>query len=117
MNTATDRYAWPVPSPADTARAIADIGGDLWRGLPPKIDDALTVLAAVRAADATPGPDEPIPFTLAPKADALLDQLPEAQWACGQCRAAYFGIPPGDGLCRTCRAAADARAARRNEWL
>ena len=49
MTTATDRYAWPVPSPADTARAIADIGGDLWRGLPPKIDDALILLAAARA--------------------------------------------------------------------
>jgi hypothetical protein len=120
MTTATGHYAWPVPSPADTARAIADIGGDLWRGLPPKIDDALILLAAARAADAAPDPDQPVPFTLTPKARALLDQAPEDQWACQRCTAAYFGTLPGDGLCRTCRAggrAADARAARRDEWL
>ena len=103
MTTATGHYAWPVPSPADTARAIADIGGDLWRGLPPKIDDALILLAAARAADAAPDPDQPVPFTLTPKARALLDQAPADQWACGHCGAAYFGTPPGDGLCPGCR--------------
>jgi hypothetical protein len=72
--TPADRYAWPVPAPADTARALEDIGGDLARGLPPKLDDALTVLAGLRAASAAPGADEPIPFTLTAKAHAALDQ-------------------------------------------
>ena len=103
MTTATDQYLWPVPSPADTARALVDIGGDISRGLPPKIDDALTVLAAGRAAGTAPGPDQPIPYTLTPKARALLDQVPDGQWACGQCGAAYFGTPPGDGLCPGCQ--------------
>jgi len=44
-------YAWPAPSPADTARAAEGIAGDIWRGLPPKIDDALIFLAAIRALD------------------------------------------------------------------
>jgi hypothetical protein len=70
----TDRYAWPIPDPADTARALAGIDGDIRRGLPPKVDDALIVLAAVRAADATPDPDQPIPFTLTAKAHAAIDQ-------------------------------------------
>jgi hypothetical protein len=99
MTTATGHYPWPVPSPADTARALAGISGDLSRGLPPKIDDALTLLAAVRAAD----PDQPVPFTLTPKAHALLDELPDDQWACGRCGAAWFGTPPGDGRCPGCR--------------
>ena len=108
MTPATDRYAWPVPSPADTARALAGISGDLWRGLPPKIDDALTVLAAVRAADATPDPDQPIPFTLTPKAhaalgDPALSGAAPGEWGCGRCGAAYFATPPGDGLCPGCR--------------
>jgi hypothetical protein len=76
MTPATDHYTWPVPSPVDTARALAGIGGDIRRGLPPKIDDALIFLAAVRAADAAPDPDpdQPIPFTLTAKARAALDQ-------------------------------------------
>ena len=74
MTTATGHYVWPVPSPADTARALVDIGGDISRGLPPKIDDALTVLAAVRAADAADAdPGQPVPFTLTAKAHAALD--------------------------------------------
>jgi hypothetical protein len=103
MTTATDHYAWPVPSPIDTARALAGIGGDLSRGLPPKIDDALTVLAAVRAANTVPDPDQPVPFTLTPEANALLDQVLDGQWACGRCGAAYFGTSPGDGRCPGCR--------------
>jgi hypothetical protein len=103
MTLATDHYLWPVPSPADTARALAGIGGDIRRGLPPKIDDALIFLAAVRAAGTVPDPDQPIPFTLTPKARALLDQVPDGQWACEQCGAAYFGTPPEDGLCPGCR--------------
>ena len=74
MTSAADPYAWPVPAPADTARALEGISGDIARGLPPKIDDALIFLAAVRAADDTPGPDQPIPFTLTAKAHAALDQ-------------------------------------------
>ncbi len=73
MTPAADRYTWPMPGPADTARAVAGISGDLRRGLPPKIDDALIFLAAVRAAD-TPDPGRPIPFTLTAKAHAALDQ-------------------------------------------
>lgn len=99
----TDRYTWPTPDPADTARALAGIDGDIRHGLPPKVDDALIVLAAVRAADATPDPGQPIPFTLTPKAHALLDQVPDGQWACEQCGAAFFGTPPGHGLCPDCR--------------
>ena len=44
-------YTWPVPSPADTARALEGIAGDIRRGLPPKTDDALIFLAAIRALD------------------------------------------------------------------
>ena len=74
MTTATGHYAWPVPSPADTARALAGIDGDLRHGLPPQIDDALIVLAAVRAADAADAdPGQPVPFTLTAKAHAALD--------------------------------------------
>jgi hypothetical protein len=74
MTPATDHYIWPVPSSADTARALAGISGDIARGLPPKIDDALIVLAAVRAADAADAdPGQPVPFTLTAKAHAALD--------------------------------------------
>jgi hypothetical protein len=79
--TPADRYAWPEPGPADTARALEDISGDLARGLPPKLDDALIFLAAIRAVDTAepepdpgPGPDQPVPFTLTAKAHAALDQ-------------------------------------------
>jgi hypothetical protein len=77
MTPATD-YTWPVPSPADTARALASISGDIARGLPPKIDDALIFLAAVRADATDPepdrDPDEPVPFALTLKGHAALDQ-------------------------------------------
>jgi hypothetical protein len=76
MTAVTGRYTWPAPSPADTARALAGIDGDIRRGLPPKLDDALIVLAAVRAADASPDPDEPIPFARTPKAHATLANPP-----------------------------------------
>jgi hypothetical protein len=56
------------------------------------------------AADLGTGPDQPVPFTLTPKADALLDQVPEGQWACSGCGDAWFGSAPGDGLCLACRA-------------
>jgi hypothetical protein len=100
----TDRATWPTPSPADTGRAVAGIDGDIRRGLPPKVDDALIFLAAVRAADAAPDPDQPVPFTLTAKARALLDQAPDDQWTCERCGAAYFGTLPDDGLCPACRA-------------
>jgi hypothetical protein len=74
MTLVTDRYTWPAPSPADTARAITGIDGDIRRGLPPKLDDALIFLAAIRAAEAAPDPDQPVPFTLTAKAHAELDQ-------------------------------------------
>jgi NTP pyrophosphatase (non-canonical NTP hydrolase) len=32
-----------------------------------------------------------------------------AEWGCGQCRAAYLGAPPEDGLCPACRAGEDGR--------
>jgi hypothetical protein len=104
MNPSADRYVWPVPSPADAARALAGISGDIARGLPPKLDEALIFLAAVRAADDDPGPDQPVPFTLTPKACTLLDQVPDGQWACTGCGDAWFGTPPEGGLCPACRA-------------
>ena len=55
------------------------------------------------AADPGTGPDQPVPFTLTPKARALLDQIPEGQWACTGCDDAWFGEPPDDGLCPACR--------------
>ncbi len=106
MTPATDPCTWPIPTPADTARALAGICGDIRRGLPPKLDDALIFLAAVRAAS---DPGQPIPFTLTPKARALLDQAPDGQWACERCGAAWFGAPPDDGLCPPCRAEEDGR--------
>jgi len=74
MTPQTGQYAWPVPSAADAARALVGISGDIARGLPPKLDDALIFLAAVRAAGTGTGPDEPVPFSLTPKARALLDR-------------------------------------------
>jgi hypothetical protein len=106
MTVLTGRYSWPIPDPADTARALAGIGGDIRHGLPPKLDDALIVLAALRASTA-PGPDRPVPFALTPKAHAELDtdgaSPGPGEWACGRCGAAFFGTPPGDGLCPACR--------------
>lgn len=77
-----------------------------------------------------PGPDEPIPYTLTPKAEAFLDLVDlaarhasvavvdgalylrpalvesvidgVAAWACSQCGAAWFGPLPDDGLCPDC---------------
>ena len=53
--------------------------------------------------------DQPIPFTLTAKAHAALDQDPAApgpgEWGCDRCGAAFFGAPPGDGLCPACRPA------------
>jgi hypothetical protein len=115
-------YAWPQPSPADTARALEDISGDLRRGLPPKLDDALIVLAAARAADTDPDPGQPIPYTLTAKAHAALDAdttvtamacgcgaedcaaCAGSGWACPRCGDAFFGTAPDDGLCPPCRA-------------
>jgi hypothetical protein len=108
MTPATNSYTWPVPSPADTARALAGISGDIRRGLPPKLDEALIFLAAVRAGT-TPDPGQPVPFTLTAKALALLDQVPEDQRACERCGAAWFGTPPDDGLCPGCSLAGGAR--------
>lgn len=57
----------------------------------------------------TATPDSPIPFTLTPKACALLDAATPAaapgpgEWGCDQCGAAFFGAHPGDGLCPACR--------------
>jgi hypothetical protein len=54
-------------------------------------------------------PDTPIPFTLTPKAHALLSTATPAaalgpgEWGCDQCGAAFFGTPPGDGLCPPCQ--------------
>lgn len=68
-------------------------------------------------------PDHPVPFTLTPKAHAALDQgapPPAPRWGCGydngsactsygwaclRCGDAFFGTPPGDGLCSACRPA------------
>ena len=102
MNPA-DRYAWPVPTAADAARALADMDGDLRHGLPPKVDDALIVLAAARATGTGARLGQPVPYTLTPKALALLDQVPDGQWACTGCGDAWFGDVPEDGLCLACR--------------
>jgi rubrerythrin len=61
-----------------------------------------------------PDPDSPIPYTLTPKAHAVLDATPHRgyddcagnDWACAGCGAAYFGTPPDDELCPACRATA-----------
>ena len=104
MNPAADHYAWPVPTAADAARALADMDGDLRRGLPPKVDDALIVLAAARATDTGARLGQPVPYTLTPKALGLLDKVPDGQWACTGCGDAWFGETPDDGLCPACRA-------------
>jgi hypothetical protein len=36
-----------------------------------------------------------------------LTRIPDDQWACERCGAAWFGAPPGDGLCPPCRAGQD----------
>jgi hypothetical protein len=69
-----------------------------------------------------PGPDQPIPFSLTPKALAALDAGTTAAaldcacgsedcpacagsgWACARCGDAFFGAAPDDGLCPPCRA-------------
>jgi hypothetical protein len=48
------------------------------------------------------GTGRPVPFTLTPKAHALLDQVPDGQWACEQCGAACFGTPPDGRRCPGC---------------
>jgi hypothetical protein len=60
-------------------------------------------------------PDEPVPFTLTPKALAFLGRTAPGRhegtaiidgpdgWACGRCGFAWFGPVPDDGLCRNCR--------------
>jgi hypothetical protein len=55
--------------------------------------------------------DRPIPFTLTPKALALLADpgAEPGEWACTRCANAWFGTPPGDGLCPPCRAGQDGR--------
>jgi hypothetical protein len=55
--------------------------------------------------------DRPIPFTLTPKALALLADpgAEPGEWACIRCADAWFGTPPGDGLCSSCRAEEDGR--------
>ena len=50
MTSMADRYAWPVPSPADTAHALEGIDGDIRHGLPPKVGDVLVFLVALHAA-------------------------------------------------------------------
>ena len=60
-----------------------------------------------RTADLGIDPDQPVPFTLTPRAHALLDQVPEDQWACSGCGDAWFGEPPDDGLCPACRLGQD----------
>jgi hypothetical protein len=106
-------YAWPVPSPADTARALTGITGDIARGLPPKLDEALIFLAALHAANSAAdgsGLDQAVPYTLTARAHAALDQGDAAdrpgpgEWACAGCGDAWFGAAPGDGLCAGCRA-------------
>jgi hypothetical protein len=59
--------------------------------------------------------DEPVPYTLTPKALAFLDLTPHPVtqfgvlgsssdgWACGRCGFAWFGPVPDDGQCRNCR--------------
>jgi hypothetical protein len=59
--------------------------------------------------------DEPIPYTLTPKASAFLDLTAPGRhegtaiidgatgWACGRCGFAWFGPVPDDGLCESCR--------------
>jgi hypothetical protein len=68
--------------------------------------------------------DTPIPYTLTPKAHAVLAAPPlprcafgEANcacagdsWACLGCSDAYFGTAPDDGLCPDCRAQDDQEA-------
>src|SRR5690348_3863767 len=67
MTPEPGHYTWPVPAAADAARALADMDGDLRHGLPPKVDDALIVLAAARAVDTGARLGQPIPYTLTPK--------------------------------------------------
>ena len=49
MTPAADRYTWPEPTPAEAVDAFAGVIGDIRRDLPPKLDDVLVFLAAVRA--------------------------------------------------------------------
>lgn len=77
----TGHCTWPVPSPADAARAAAGIAGDTRRGLPPKTSELLMLLAFVHHHDESP---------------------PPGQWACRRCGAAWFGTPPEGCLCPGC---------------
>lgn len=46
----TAKYPWPVPAEADVQEALAGVIGDMQRGLPPKIEEALILLADLSAA-------------------------------------------------------------------
>jgi hypothetical protein len=50
-------------------------------------------------------PDQPIPFTLTPKALAALASPADTagEWACRGCGDAFFGTAPETGLCLPCQ--------------
>jgi hypothetical protein len=67
------------------------------------IPTAARTAPAVWPADA----DQPIGYTLTPKALAALGtgpagEIPPGEWACRTCGAAYFGTAPETGQCPGC---------------
>jgi hypothetical protein len=75
---------------------------------------AAAVITAARRAESAiaavltvmPGRDDPVPYTLTPKACGVLGGGPgprDGEWACGACGDAFFSTPPDDGMCPDCR--------------
>ena len=93
----------PLPAAPEPGCAPAAASGTTSATCTRKATDDHPPRPGTRTADLGTGPDQPVPFTLTPKAHALLDQVPEGQWACTGCGDAWFGAPPDDGLCPACR--------------
>jgi hypothetical protein len=79
-------------------------------------------MTPARGQHAAANLDQPVPFTLTPKAHAALARDDDGSgpfldcgcgydnceacagcgWACQRCGLAFFGTPPDDGLCAAC---------------
>ena len=47
----TGKYEWPVPEDADVLEALLGVSGDVERGLPPKHEEFMIILACCLSAE------------------------------------------------------------------